>query len=236
MTESWKIIPVDNERFKRVDHGNEYQFTYADVIHEYDYFRGYLPKKSDQEVSLNNIFDVYERVTTFDYGKRDPLTSILDLNGDEVSWDEITNWNYAPPPPDDDEKKQLQKDIDTLLEINEEKDAELKEMINAAELQQLYVQRKCDTKIDEEAEDDGKDKSDADKLMKQIENAESIEELNRIKQTVRQQRTISGAMLSNLMIALNDKEKSLEKSQKIDERLTRRQKLMAKRRARRGDE
>lgn len=116
MAEPWKVKPVDDnneDTFVRIGYSDV--FTIDDVLSNFDYYRGYLKKQEDSNVTPNNLDETLQTVINFDYGKREPLgplktgSSSSALNYDDV----ITHWNYALPE-DTSELKQCMNRVEQL--------------------------------------------------------------------------------------------------------------------------
>jgi hypothetical protein len=105
MTDPWLIqrkSGTDGFTYRRVGYGPDYEFTYDDVTKQFDYFRGYISKESQQRVSKTQAKDQYDEIVTkHNYATRVPLPSLATATEPQnVSWETITTkegWDYVPP-------------------------------------------------------------------------------------------------------------------------------------------
>ena len=81
MTDPWLIqrkSGTDGFTYRRVGYGPDYEFTYDDVTKQFDYFRGYISKESQQRVSKTQAKDQYDEIVTkHNYATRVPLPSFF---------------------------------------------------------------------------------------------------------------------------------------------------------------
>lgn len=103
MTEPWSVVPTNGD-FRRVGYrGKDYEFTYQDVIKQFDYFRGYIDKQQ-YKVPVTNVSNEYNSIVKeHNYARRMPLPPPILSDKQQklkLKWEDVTTkegWDYIPP-------------------------------------------------------------------------------------------------------------------------------------------